>query len=205
MEQVKAFVAEVKTLVKNLKNDGRCTFKTYAELAAERNGVRILTPDQIPAVRDALQAHFYPLTAPCSLSVSDVFSAALAFLRGDQAFAAGRVYGFLEEPYAIDRTVTLQASDVRAAAARINDQTFLPTHITVGGTVVGPADFLFAMLDVICGAETVILTPRAQNIDLTDFPTLLDPPIRKWPVHDPGFDAAWHIKRLPLQAWTIRW
>ncbi|MBR5519902.1 MAG: hypothetical protein IKU55_04215 [Clostridia bacterium] len=205
LEKVKAFVAEIKTLVKNLKADGRFTFKTYAELAAERAGARIVTPEMLPAIREALTERFYPLTAPLSLSLSDVFSAALALLRGDKAFAAGRVYGFLDTPYAIDRTVTVSAADVRAAAAKINDQTFLPTQIAVGDTLLGPADFLFAMLDTLLGAETITLAPRPQNVDLAEFPLLAEPPITHWDVHVPGFDAKWHLKRLPLQAWTLRW
>ena len=205
LETVKAFIAEIKTLVKNLKADGRFTFKTYAELAAERSGARILKPDDIPAIRTALTARFYPLTAPVSLSISDVFAAALAFLRGDQAFAAGRVYGFLDTPYAITAPVTVSAAAVRTAAAAIDPQTFLPAQIAVGGALLGPADFLFAMLDVLCGAETVTLAPRPQNIDLAEFPQVENPPILSWPVHPPEFTAEWHKKRFPLQAWTMRW
>ena len=205
LETVKANAAEIRALVKNLKADGRFTFKTYAELAAERSGARILKPTDIPAIRASLNENFYPLTAPVSLSISDVFAAALAFLRGDKAFAAGRVYGFLDTPYAITAPVTVSAADVRTAAAAIDPQTFLPTQIAVGDTLLGPADFLYAMLDVLCCAETVTLSPRAQNIDLSDFPLVENPPILAWSVHPPEFTAKWHLKRFPLQAWTMRW
>jgi hypothetical protein len=204
-EKVRAFVEEIRTLVKNLKADGRFTFKTYSELAAERAEARIVRPSDIPAIRAALTKEFYPLSAPTSLSISDVFAASLAFLRGDRLFAAGRVYGFLDEPYAITAPVTVSAADVRNAAAQIDPQTFLPTQIAVGDTLLGPADFLFAMLGVLCGEETVSLTPRPQNIDLAEFPEIAHPPILHWPVHPPEFKAEWHLKRMPLQAWTLRW
>ena len=103
LETVKANAAEIRALVKNLKADGRFTFKTYAELAAERSGARILKPTDIPAIRASLNENFYPLSAPVSLSISDVFAAALAFLRGDRAFAAGRVYGFTIRPMRLPR------------------------------------------------------------------------------------------------------
>ena len=83
-------------------------------------------------------------------------------------------------------------------------QTFLPTAIPVGETLLGPADFLFAMLGVCCGESTVTCTPRPQNIDLTEFPNLPHPAVESWGVHVPSFTGRYVNARLPLQAWTIR-
>lgn len=204
-EERLAFLDDIRRLIRKLKADERFTIKTYSQIAAERDaGARILKPSDMPALRRALTDCFYPLDAPCSLSISDIFSAAVAFLRGDSLFACGRVFGFLDAPFAISEPVTVSAADVRAAAQNINTQTFLPTSITVGDTVLGPADFLFAMLGVLSGEETVSLTPRPQNIDLYDFPELIKSDIVGWGVHVPEFTAKYVSPRLPLQAWTIR-
>lgn len=201
----RAFLEDVRRLVKTLKADGRFAFKTYADIVAERcGGARILTPAGIPALRRALEERFYPQETPVSLSIADIFAAAAAFLRGEALFAAGRVYGFLDEPEGISAPVTVAAADVREAAAKLETQAFLPPSFSVGGVKLGPADFLFAMLGVLCGEEAVALTPRPQNIDLSAFPKLAAPEICTWSVHAPQFTAEYLNRRLPLQAWTLR-
>ena len=200
-----AFLDDIRGMIRRLKADGRFTFKTYAEIAAERStGARILKPEDMPAIRRALLDRFYPLDQPFSLSIADVFSASAAFLRGDAAFACGRVFGFLEEPFAVSEPVTVTAGNVRTAAQKLPVQTFLPTAIPVGETLLGPADFLFAMLGVCCGESAVTCTPRPQNIDLTEFPNLPHPAVESWGVHVPSFTGRYVNARLPLQAWTIR-
>ena len=204
-QERRAFLDDIRHLVKTLKADGRFTFKTYADIVAERcGGARILTPADMPRLRRALNERFYPQETPVSLSIADVFAAAAAFLRGDALFAAGRVYGFLEEQQGVPAPVTVSAADVRAAAANVDTRTFLPPCFAVGNEKLGPADFLFAMLGVLCGEETVTLTPRPQNIDLSAFPKLAAPEIETWSVHPPEFTAEYLKKRLPLQAWTLR-
>ena len=83
-------------------------------------------------------------------------------------------------------------------------QGFIPTSIDVGGIKLGPADFLFAMLDALCGINEITVTPREQNISLHEFPDLANPPILNWPIRYPGYTGEYLIRRLPLQAWTIR-
>lgn len=200
-----------RAFIRGLRADGRFEFLTYEDVARENcQGVRILKPDDIPEIRRQLTENFYPLSKPYSLCISDIFRAAVSFLRGDKLFACGRVYGFLDAPYAVTEPVKVTASDVREAAKRlyideIDDlQGFIPTSIDVGGIKLGPADFLFAMLDALCGMNEITVTPREQNISLHEFPDLANPPILNWPIRYPGYTGEYLIRRLPLQAWTIR-
>lgn len=118
-------------------------------------------------------------------------------------FAAGKVYGFLETPYAVSEPVTVKSSDVRQAAKCIDLEQFLPSSIDVGGTKMGPADFLYAMLDVLAGKEEILVTPKEQNIDLSEFPGVTDFPLDGW-MFAPDFKPDILKKRMPLQAWTLR-
>lgn len=203
-EERTALLEGIRTFVRRLKADGRFRFRTFGELVAERNtGARILKPEDMSWVREQLNERFYPIEKPMSLCISDVFAACVKFLRGDKLFAAGRVFGFLDTPYAITAPVTVRAEDVRKAAAEIDLYTFLPPQIEVGGTKVGPADFLYAMLDVLAGKDEVELVPREQNIDLTDYPWIAEPMVDGW-MFSKEFKAEVLKHRTPLQAWTLR-
>lgn len=198
-------------LIRRLRADERFEFITYEQVARENcTGTRILKPDDIPEIRSRLHESFYPLDKPYSLSIADIFRASAAFLRGDKLYACGRVYGFLDEPYAVTEPLHVSAADVRAAATKLYTleieelQSFIPTSIDVGGVKLGPADFLFAMLDALCGIDDITVTPREQNISLRDFPMLANPPILDWPIRYPGYTGEYLIRRLPLQAWTLR-
>ncbi|MBE6930427.1 MAG: hypothetical protein E7463_09110 [Ruminococcaceae bacterium] len=203
-EERKALLEGVRTFVRRLKADGRFRFRTFGELVAERNDhARILKPEDMSWVREQLRERFYPIEKPESLCISDIFAACVKFLRGDKLAAAGRVHGFLETPYAIAEPVTVKAEDVRKAAAGIDLYGFLPTEIEVGGTKVGPADFLYAMLDTLAGEEEIDLEPREQNIDLREFPGVEKPMVDGW-MFSKEFKAEWLKYRTPLQAWTLR-
>lgn len=196
---------EIRTFIRRLKADGRFRFTTFGELVKERcSGARILSPEDMKGIRQQLLENFWPVEVPVSLCISDIFAACVKFLGGASKVAAGRVYGFLDTPYAISEPVTVKACDVKKAAAGIDTDQFLPTAVEVGGVKVGPADFLYAMLDVLNGQEEVTLVPREQNLDLTRFPGIADPMLTKW-MFSPDFKAEVLIKRTPLQAWTIRY
>jgi len=199
------FRGEVRTLIRALKADGRFRFSTYEEQAKARcAGARVLRPEGMPGIAQQLKRRFFPLEQPTSLCIADVFQAAVSFLRGNKLFAAGRAFGFLETPYAISESVTVRAEDVRAAAQNVDLRTFLPEGFDVGGVRLGPADFLFAMLEALNGSDEIRLSPRPQNIDLSDFLHVADPHLDKW-MFAPEFKAEILTKRTPLQGWTIRY
>lgn len=205
-EEQKLLLDEIRHFIRTLKADDRFRFRTFKELEDEKSKItRFVKREDIPAIRDAMKEKLYPINTPVSLCVSDIFQAAASFLNGDKLFAARRVFGFLDEPYAIKEVTKLKADDIREAAKKIDLQTFLPESIDVGGTKIGPADMLYAMLDVLCGEEEVTLTPCEQNISLEEFPKLKNPPFgNSWPIWTPDFKGEYLAKRMPLQAWTIR-
>ena len=199
------FRSRIRAFIRKLKADGRFHFTTYQEVAEKRcdNQARFLCPADMPMIHAQLKEKFYPVNVPVSLSVADVFAACVKFLRGVQLFSAGRVYGFLDTPYASTEPVTVSANDVREAAAKIDLSWFLPESFMVGDVKLGPADFLFAMLETLEGKECISLQPRVQEFDLTDFGHLADPVLNKW-MFSPDFKAEILKKCTLLQAWTLR-
>ena len=194
----------IRDFVRTLKADGRFRFVTYGDLIKERCTVeRRLLPEDMKGIHEKLQNRFWPVTEPVSLSISDIFATCVKFLGGAKMFVPGRVYGFLDTPYAITSELIVKAEDVKKAAEKIDLTTFLPTSIEVGNAKVGPTDFLYAMLDVLGGKEEITLIPREQNIDLSNFPGLTGFPLDKW-IFKEDFKAEVLKKRTPLQAWTIR-
>lgn len=204
-EEREAFRAGIRTLIRTLKQDGRFRFRTYSEIAAERCGQpRFLHQEDMAGIHEQLKQRFYPLRMPVSLCISDIFAAAVSFLRGDSLFAAGRVYGFLDTPWAIEKPITVRTDDVKAAARQVNLETFLPPFFQVGDQKIGPADFLFAMLGALEGQTEILLSPREQNIDLSDFHMVANPRVDGW-MFAKEFKAEVLKKRTPLQGWTIRY
>lgn len=204
-EERKRLLDGIRDLIRTLKADGRFRFVTFGELVEERcTGARMITPSDIPGIHEKLCKEFWPVIEPVSLCISDIFGACVRFLGGARLYTAGRVYGFLDTPYAMDAPVTIKASDVKKAAAEINLDTFLPAAVMVGDAKLGPADFLYAMLEVLEGKDEVILQPREQNLKLDKFPGLIEFPYDKW-LFSLDFKAEVLKKRTPLQAWTLRY
>ena len=146
-------------------------------------------------------------------SVADVFQAAVAFLRDDslREFRPGKTYGFLEKPYAIDRSVALKTIDLRESAGRIDLSRHIPASIDVGGTRIGPGDFLVAALKALNGGpapakcpESVTISPSDPLADLDQFPRLRDfHPAGTW-VFWPEYKDEFTSDRLRWQLWTWR-
>jgi len=82
---------------------------------------------------------------------------------------------------------------------------FLPPEVRVGGTTIGPADFLMAALDVlVTGTDKVTVCPREQ---LGSFKLIA--PFEKYRMantwmHTPEFKDEYLTDRLRLQLWTMR-
>ncbi len=200
------FLSNFKTLVELIKADDRFAFTTYGEITKKLSSKseRRITPDDIGTIRSALKENFAPLQAPCSLSVADVFGAAVGFLKGEKSYVCGKVYGFLNEPYAVKEIVNVTAEDVIKAAEHLNWDKFLPTEILVGDTKLGPADFLFAAMDVLCGEKTITVAPKNQISNLDILPFVRDKVFEsKW-LHGPDFKDEFLSNRLYWQGWTLR-
>ena len=102
----------------------------------------------------------------------------------------------------------VKASDLRAAAAKLNGSTFVPPSVEVGGRMIGPADFLFAALEALeTGACEVTVNPRDQLGDIARYlPKMAKLASFKgtW-IYDKIYEDKWTSNRLKWQFWTFRY
>ncbi len=101
----------------------------------------------------------------------------------------------------------VKAADVRRAAAAINTEGFLPVTIDVGGARIGPADFLFAALEILeTGADEVAIEPRDQLGDIARYlPKMASVNFRGTWIYSEDFKDEWTSNRLRWQFWTFRY
>jgi len=199
-ERVARYYAELRRLIRAMKADGDFTFTTVGRVLEEERAkpARIIRREDIPGFREALRGRVSPVGRFC---VADILQAAAHFLRADEdEFHPGKAYGFLYEPHGVTVPVAVTAREVRALAKTLDFTTFLPPQI---GNF-GPADFLTACLEVLCGAEKTTLLPQPQQIDLDPYPQLRDLRLRGTWRHSDSFEDRWLSDRLRWQAWTIR-
>ena len=136
---------------------------------------------------------------------SNRFRAARAFLLGADARECVRERGFLYAPEAAEESVVLSADEVRASAKNLPGTGFLPVRIGIGGKTIGPADWLRAAYEVLCGAETVTVEAgREQLPSLDRLPLARDLNLRGTWIHSDSFRDNWLSDRLRWQSWTMR-
>ncbi|MBQ8393520.1 MAG: hypothetical protein IJX51_07090 [Clostridia bacterium] len=205
-EVTEHFYNNIRTMVRLIKADPRFRITTYEEISEElyNEGERRVKLCDIPEIAKKLNAVFENIRTPVSLSLSDIMLACRDFLKGNEEHKCGDVYGFLDTPYAISSPVTVKAEDLRASADVIKDGEFLPSKFTVGGVDIGPADWLFAALEVLQGKDSVTLTPRAQLPSLDVIPETRDAYFKGTWRHSDSFEDKYLSDRLRLQAWTLR-
>ena len=207
---VQEFYRRFRRLCRALKADPRFRVTDVHTCIAELKPRRPLTRADLPAVAAALEKDFGPLSKPGSYCVAEVFQAAVRFLRGEQSFLPVKAYGFLSQPVGVAKATEVRADDLRAAAAKLDLNWYLPSSIEVGGQSLGPADFLFAALEVLeSGAEKVTVVPREQ---LGSFEKLPQSELWKnfkylagWPIHAEDLADQLLADRLRWQLWTLRY
>ena len=129
----------------------------------------ILTKEEI---KKQLDCELFPVTLPDSFCISDIFLACRDFLLGKEENICGKVYGFLSEPYSADKELKIRYEDIKASANEIKDG-FIPERIRVGTEVIGPSDWLYAALELLCeGKDETIITKKPWQIDFDQFPIL---------------------------------
>ena len=205
-EETERFYRNIRALIRMVKEDSRFRITSYSEIAKalENEPQRVIRRSDIPMIRDMLKQDLAPICTPVSLSISDVFLACKEMLNGADSHVCGKVYGFLDAPHAISSAVTLKKEDVIASAREINTERFLPSKITVNGVTIGPADWLRAALDVICGYDEVTLQPDVQLPSFELFPKLKNLRFKgKW-VQSDLFEDRYLSDRLRYQSWTMR-
>ena len=197
----------LRDFVRRLKADPRFVFSDTDEIMAQLKPRVPITAADVPAIRRSLLASFGPVSSPASWSVADCFQAAVRLLRGEKEYRPGHVYGFLSRPEGVKTPVNVKAADLRAAAARIAFRRHLPAAYDVGGVTLGPADLLFAALEVLeTGADEVTVTPRDQLGDIASrLPSLATFTHRGRWIYWPQFKDEYLSDRLRLQYWTLRY
>ena len=201
------FLRRYRDLVRAVKADPRFEITDCAALDAARKSRRPLTRADIPAVRKALSERLGPVRMPGEWCVADVFRAAVRFLNGASASVPGKVYGFLYEPKGVREPTRVSVAALKAAAARLDVDGFLPPEIAVGAARIGPADFLFAALEALeTGADEVTVVPRDQLGDIRHYlPAMADVRFGKKWIYLPEYRDAWTSNRLRWQFWTFRY
>ena len=204
-EEIATFYRNLETLLDMIQSDPRITVTTYGELAETLGGKRVITPSMLPAIKEQLDAYWFPVTTPDSFCLCDLLHACAAFLRGEEEYVCGDVYGFLDTPYAAGAPVTLSAAELRQLVGTVRPDRFLPEYFTVGDKKLGPADLLRAALAVLVeGVEQVTVLPGDWQIDLDQFPFLRDLSYKGSWVHCASFEDRYLSHRFRLQSWTFR-
>ncbi|MBR6729541.1 MAG: polysaccharide deacetylase family protein, partial [Clostridia bacterium] len=109
-EATERFYVGLTRLIQMIKQDKRFRITNYEALAETlaAEGERIVTKEDIPVLSAALNKEFFPVLEPCSLSISDMFLACRDLLLGEKEHKCGKVYGFLEQPFAITEETVLR-------------------------------------------------------------------------------------------------
>ena len=199
------YYERLRAFVRRMKVDERFEITDMEALKASLKPRVAITAAAVPAIRQALLRDFNCVRTPASWSVADVFQAAVRLLRGEKEHVPGKAYGFLSRPKGVTEPCVVSAADLRAAAAKLDLSTFLPAEIGVGGLQIGPADFLFAALEVLdTGTAEVKVAPREQLGSFKEVPGVETMNISgKW-AHEPTFTDRYLSERLRLQLWTLR-
>ena len=203
--ETEEFYRRIAVFAERIKNDPRFRITSYSELASElrEEGERKITKHDIKFIRDSLESDFFPVTYPCSLSISDIFLACRDFLLGKREHVCGKVYGFLDTPFSVNKETIVTASEIIESASKINIDRFLPVSVNVGDKLIGPAEWLRAAMAVICGEKEVTSSPATQMPCLDVLPAFADLTLKGW-VQSDDFKDEYLTKRLKLQAWTMR-
>ncbi len=205
-EQSGRFYKNLDSFITMIKNDERFRIVTYGDVASElkKERSRIITKAQLREIRNQLEKNLFPVTVPDSYSLSDIFLACRDFLTGKDEHFCGKVYGFLSKPYAADESFTLSAEEIKKSAESIDTNLFLPEKITVGGKSLGPADWLTAALDILCGKNETTVNPKPQLPCLDVLKEVRDCSFRGTWRHSDSFEDRYLSDRLRYQSWTMR-
>ncbi|MBO5212066.1 MAG: hypothetical protein J6B60_00835 [Clostridia bacterium] len=205
-EITETVLANMRKLIRFIKADPRFRITTYSALAAEleKEGARIIKRADIPNIYKSLKNALFPIQEPISLSLSDIMLACRDILLGNDEHICGDVFGFLSKPYEITKALLVSAQDIISACDQIKDEEFLPEKIKVGNEFIGPADWLYAAMEVILGAERVNILPKSQLPSLDCMPEVRDSAFKGTWQHSDSFEDKYLSDRLRYQSWTMR-
>lgn len=134
-----------------------------------------------------------------------MFQACRAFLCGAAQYLCGKNRGFLSEPVCAVSDFRVTKDQLCEAAEAMDETEFLPTSIMVGNETIGPADFLCAALEILCGADSALITARRVQLPALDaIPQTRDLSFVGTWMHSDDFEDRYLSDRLRLQSWTMR-
>lgn len=189
------------------KEDERFSITTYKEIADRLNTEppRVITKADLSKLKAHLAQQLYPYADTVSYSLSDLFCACCAFLGGSESYTCKKVFGFLSMPDSAPSPCSVTAQELRKAAETIPSDGFLPESVTIGAKRIGPADFLMAAMDILCGAASAEILPgRPQLPSLDAIPQTRDLAFAGTWMHSDDFKDLYLSDRLRLQSWTMR-
>ncbi len=209
-EEIQYLRNRFRELIRALKEDNHFRITDIRKLNEQKRSLpaREIRLSDLTGIRDALNTQFYP-PRDGAYSIAEVFHACVGFLNGADVFRPEehKLYGFLDVPKGITEPVTLSHQDITVTACNVDWGEFLPAEIAVGGKMIGPADFLFAMLEVLTtDSDEITLIPREQNVMYPELEELcwahMDS--SNW-MHNHDFHDEYVSHRLRLQSWTLRY
>ncbi len=209
-KEIQFFRERFRGLIRAIKADERFEITDLHKIQEhlDQKPIRKIVPADLPNIYNELSTHLYP-PKNGAYSVSEIFCACIDFLKGmSEVYPGNRLSrGFLDIPQGISTPVTVSREDILNAAQTINPIDFLPTNIQVGTHFIGPADMLFAMLEILTTDHaTVLLTPREQCVMMPEFEELCEFHMDgdSW-MHSYDFHDEYVSDRLRLQSWTLRY
>lgn len=196
-------------MMTRIKNDSRLSVIDCDDLRKELKPRNAIMRDDVPALLMAMEKSLEPIEIPASWCVSDIFQAAVAFLRGAESYMPAKAWGFLEKPIGVTEPTVLKRTDVIAAAKALNIDNFIPSQIAVGDKMIGPADFLIAALKLLAtDAAEVTVCPRDQigpiSKHLKNLPGL-HLTNKGWCIYSDEMKDEYVTNRLRWQFWTLRY
>ncbi len=206
-EEIKAFYDKFAIYVDLIQKDGRFEIVTQKQLAEQYyDADRKVTLDMIPSIRKQIDGAMFPVTAPLSLTLCDIFRACRALLLGEKEYVCGDSYGFLGEPYVMSKPLVFTAEHFRRSAEGIPADGFLPEFVFIDGVKIGPADWMRGALAILCGADSVRIKPAPWQIELWQIIGMRDlwRNLRGWVNNPNDYTDCYLSKRGVLQSWTVR-
>ncbi|MBO4539340.1 MAG: hypothetical protein J5781_03625 [Clostridia bacterium] len=197
------FYKNFRKLIQTVKKDKRFLISTFEEIAEDYcNKQRVMTVEEIPYLYKTLSDGLQPTK---KYSLCDMFFACAEFMQGKRTYTCGPVYGPMYKPQGIVYPVTLTPKEVFESARAVDPSAPIPSRIQVGKYLIGPADWLYAAVNVLCGSGTVELQPRDQLPDLSDLPKIKNCSFKGTWRHSDAFKDAYLSDRLRYQSWTMRY
>lgn len=206
-EQIDAFYQGFSDIVKYFRTTPGFELVTYEDIYhQEKDRRKPLTKERLlAALEKAKDAFFFVKVQGETFSLAELFEAC-AFFAGDVigSFTPRGMKGPLEEPFAASQPVSLTREEVAEAAAYCRQQDAVPGKIIIGQKEIGPADFMWAVQQLLMGKEEIQLTPFDCKVKTEGYYRFDQFALKGTWMHANTFTDQITTKRLQWQAWTIR-